>query len=390
MTERLYYTDGHCARFVSRVASCEACEGGYDVRLERTAFFPGGGGQEADSGTLGGMRLLALRETEDGDIAHILPAPLEPGSETEGALDWDVRFARMQSHSGEHIVSGTVHRLFGYDNVGFHMGRDFMTLDFSGELSPKDIARVELESNRAVWRDAPVRTLLPRTEELEKYDYRSKKELSGQVRLVEIEGVDLCACCAPHVAHTGEVGLIKVLDSVRRREGTRLTVLAGEAAFHDCAAVYVQNSAVSAALSAKRLETAAAVRRVLCEKEEEHSAVTELKKELLRVKAAALRPTEGNMCIFEPDMDAVTLRELVNAGVAVTGGVCAAFSGADGDYRYIIGSRSVDLRSAAREINAAIGGRGGGKSAMIQGSCTATRAEIERYFASGSAKFTDY
>ena len=223
------------------------------------------------------MRLLALRETEDGDIAHILPAPLEPGSETEGALDWDVRFARMQSHSGEHIVSGTVHRLFGYDNVGFHMGRDFMTLDFSGELSPQDIARVELESNRAVWRDAPVRTLLPRPEELEKYDYRSKKELSGQVRLVEIEGVDLCACCAPHVAHTGEVGLIKVLDSVRRREGTRLTVLAGEAAFHDCAAVYVQNSAVSAALSAKRLETAAAVRRVLCEKEEEHSAVTELK-----------------------------------------------------------------------------------------------------------------
>ena len=193
MTERLYYTDGHCARFVSRVASCEECEGGYDVRLERTAFFPGGGGQEADSGTLGGMRLLALRETEDGDIAHILPAPLEPGSETEGALDWDVRFARMQSHSGEHIVSGTVHRLFGYDNVGFHMGRDFMTLDFSGELSPQDIARVELESNRAVWRDAPVRTLLPRTEQLEKYDSRSNKELCGQVRLMEIEGVDLCA-----------------------------------------------------------------------------------------------------------------------------------------------------------------------------------------------------
>ena len=235
-----------------------------------------------------------------------------------------------------------------------------------------------------------MRTLLPRPEELGKYDYRSKKELSGQVRLVEIEGVDLCACCAPHVAHTGEVGLIKVLDSVRRREGTRLTVLAGEAAFHDCAAVYVQNSAVSAALSAKRLETAAAVRRVLCEKEEEHSAVTELKKELLRVKAAALRPTEGNMCIFEPDMDAVTLRELVNAGVAVTGGVCAAFSGADGDYRYIIGSRSVDLRSAAREINAAIGGRGGGTGTMIQGSCRASRAEIEQYFASAAAKFTDY
>ena len=382
--------DGHCARFVSRVASCEACEGGYDVRLERTAFFPGGGGQEADSGTLGGMRLLALRETEDGDIAHILPAPLEPGAETEGALDWDERFARMQSHSGEHIVSGTVHRLFGYDNVGFHMGRDFMTLDFSGELSPKDIARVELESNRAVWRDAPVRTLLPRPEELGKYDYRSKKELSGQVRLVEIEGVDLCACCAPHVARTGEIGVIKVIDSMRHRGGTRLTVLAGEAAYRDYAAVHVQNSAVSAALSAKRLETALAVRKALAEREELRSALTALKKELLGLKAASLVPTEGNMCLFEPDMDPVTLRELVNAGVAVTGGVCAAFSGADGDYRYIIGSRSVDLRSAAREINAAIGGRGGGTGTMIQGSCRASRAEIEQYFASAAAKFTDY
>lgn len=382
--------DGHCARFVSRVASCEACEGGYDVRLERTAFFPGGGGQEADSGTLGGMRLLALRETEDGDIAHILPAPLEPGAETEGALDWDVRFARMQSHSGEHIVSGTVHRLFGYDNVGFHMGRDFMTLDFSGELSPKDIARVELESNRAVWRDAPVRTLLPRPEELGKYDYRSKKELSGQVRLVEIEGVDLCACCAPHVARTGEIGVIKVIDSMRHRGGTRLTVLAGEAAYRDYAAVHVQNSAVSAALSAKRLETALAVRKALTEREELRSALTALKKELLGLKAASLVPTEGNMCIFEPDMDAVTLRELVNAGMEAAGGVCAAFSGADGDYRYIIGSRNVDLRAAAREINAAISGRGGGTGTMIQGSCRASRAEIEQYFASAAAKFTDY
>ena len=390
LTERLYYMDGHCARFVSRVASCEACEGGYDVRLERTAFFPGGGGQEADSGTLGGMRIARLAETEDGDIAHILPGPLEPGTEVEGTVDWDVRFARMQSHSGEHIVSGTVHRLFGYDNVGFHMGENAMTLDFSGELSPQDIEAVELEANRAVWRNVPVRTLLPGREELKALDFRSKKELAGQVRLVEIEGVDLCACCAPHVARTGEIGVIKVIDSMRHRGGTRLTVLAGEAAYRDYAAVHVQNSAVSAALSAKRLETALAVRKALTEREELRSALTALKKELLGLKAASLVPTEGNMCLFEPDMDPVTLRELVNAGVAVTGGVCAAFSGADGDYRYIIGSRNVDLRAAAREINAAISGRGGGTGTMIQGSCRASRAEIEQYFASAAAKFTDY
>ena len=381
LTERLYYNDGHLARFVSRVVSCESCEGGFDVRLEGTAFFPGGGGQEADSGTLGGMRLLSLRETDEGDIAHILPGPLEPGAEVEGVLDWDVRFARMQSHSGEHIVSGTVHRLFGYDNVGFHMGESGMTLDFSGELTPRDIGLVELEANRAVWRDAPVRTLLPGRDELEKLDFRSKKELSGLVRLVEIEGVDLCACCAPHVSRTGEVGLIKVVDYMRHRGGMRLTVLAGEAAYRDCAEVYVQNSSISAALSAKRLETAAAVRRSLAERSEEHSALTALKKELMQLKSAALRPTEGNICIFERDMDMVSLGELVNSGMQLAGGGCAAFCGEDGGYRYIIGSLSADLRSAAGDINAALCGRGGGNKTMIQGSCRAKRADIEAYFA---------
>ena len=282
-------------------------------------------------------------------------------------LDWDVRFARMQSHSGEHIVSGTVHRLFGYDNVGFHMGESGMTLDFSGELTPRDIGLVELEANRAVWRDAPVRTLLPGRDELEKLDFRSKKELSGLVRLVEIEGVDLCACCAPHVSRTGEVGLIKVVDYMRHRGGMRLTVLAGEAAYRDCAEVYVQNSSISAALSAKRSE--------------EHSALTALKKELMQLKSAALRPTEGNICIFERDMDMVSLRELVNSGMQLAGGVCAAFCGEEGDYRYIIGSLSADLRSAAGDINAALCGRGGGNKTMIQGSCRAKRADIEAYFA---------
>ena len=174
--------------------------------------------------------------------------------------------------SGEHIVSGTVHRLFGYDNVGFHMGRDFMTLDFSGELSPQDIARVELESNRAVWRDAPVRTLLPRPEELEKYDYRSKKELSGQVRLVEIEGVDLCACCAPHVAHTGRGwGSSRCSTPCARREGTRLTVLAGEAGVSRLRRRLCAEFGVSAGAFRQAAGDGRGVRRVLCEKEEEHS-----------------------------------------------------------------------------------------------------------------------
>lgn len=379
LTEKLYYSDGHLSRFTARVTSCEKEDGTWAVKLDRSAFFPGGGGQEADEGVLSDMKLLGLRE-EGEDIVHLTPAPLEPGALVEGRIDWPLRFSRMQGHSGEHILSGTVHRLFGYDNVGFHMGEEAITIDFSGELSREDLSRAELEANRAIWRDVPVRTLLPTPGELAAMDYRSKKELTGQVRIVEIEGVDLCACCAPHVSHSGEVGLLKIIDSMRHRGGTRLTLLCGEAALLDYEALHENNAAVSAALSAKRLETGGAIARVMAEQEERRAEFTKLKRELLQLKAAALRPTEGSICIFESDIDMITLRELVNAGSELAGKVCAGFAGTDGDYKYIIGSSSVPLRARAKEINAAIDGRGGGSDAMIQGTSRARREEIERYF----------
>lgn len=379
LTEKLYYSDGHLSRFTARVTSCEKEDGVWAVKLDRSAFFPGGGGQEADEGVLSDMKLLGLRE-EGEDIVHLTPAPLEPGALVEGRIDWPLRFSRMQGHSGEHILSGTVHRLFGYDNVGFHMGEEAITIDFSGELSREDLSRAELEANRAIWRDVPVRTLLPTPGELAAMDYRSKKELTGQVRIVEIEGVDLCACCAPHVSHSGEVGLLKIIDSMRHRGGTRLTLLCGEAALLDYEALHENNAAVSAALSAKRLETGGAIARVMAEQEERRAELTKLKRELLQLKAAALRPTEGSICIFESDIDMITLRELVNAGSELAGKVCAGFAGTDGDYKYIIGSRSVPLRARAKEINAAIDGRGGGSDAMIQGTSRARREDIERYF----------
>lgn len=379
LTEKLYYSDGHLSRFTARVTSCEKEDGTWAVKLDRSAFFPGGGGQEADEGVLSDMKLLGLRE-EGEDIVHLTPAPLEPGALVEGRIDWPLRFSRMQGHSGEHILSGTVHRLFGYDNVGFHMGEEAITIDFSGELSREDLSRAELEANRAIWRDVPVRTLLPTPGELAAMDYRSKKELTGQVRIVEIEGVDLCACCAPHVSHSGEVGLLKIIDSMRHRGGTRLTLLCGEAALLDYEALHENNAAVSAALSAKRLKTGGAIARVMAEQEERRAELTKLKRELLQLKAAALRPTEGSICIFESDIDMITLRELVNAGSELAGKICAGFAGTDGDYKYIIGSRTVPLRARAKEINAAIDGRGGGSDAMIQGTSRARREDIERYF----------
>ena len=385
MTEKIYYSDGECRAFTARAVSCERENGAYSVVLDRTAVFPGGGGQEPDSGSLNGLPIIGLREAGE-TIYHILPGPVEPGSAVEGTVDWAVRFPRMQGHSGEHIFSGTVHRLFGGENVGFHMGSGEMTLDFSCELSPEDIARCELEANRAVWADLPVSSLLPGPEALGGMEYRSKKELSGLVRIVEIPGVDMCACCAPHVAHTGEIGCIKVLDSMRHRGGTRLTLVCGEAAYRDYAALHAANSRVSAALSAKRLETDAAVSRVLGEGAAAHAEITRLRREILSLKAAALPVTEGSLCLFEPELDAVTLRELVNAGMERCSGVCAGFTGGDGAYKYVIGCKAGGLRAGAREINSAISGRGGGSDTMIQGSCSASRREIERFFAGWSAK----
>lgn len=379
MTERLYYFDGHLSRFEARVLSCEAEKDGYAVKLDRTAFFPGGGGQEADEGVLAGQKLLALRE-EGEDIVHVVEKPLEPGAAVTGELDWPLRFRRMQGHSGEHILSGTVHRLFGYDNVGFHMGAADMTIDFSGELDRDDLRRVELEANRAVWRNVPIRTLLPGPDELAHMEYRSKKELTGQVRIVEIEGVDRCACCAPHAASTGEVGCIKVIDSMRHRGGTRLTLICGEQALLDYQLLHENNARVSAALSAKRLETGAAIERYTAEQEERKAEVTRLKRELLRLKSAELRPTEGCICIFEEDMDLITLRELVNEGSELAGALCAGFAGRDGDYKYIIGSRTKPLRAMAKEINSAIDGRGGGSDSMLQGTSRSDRGTIERFF----------
>ena len=379
MTERLYYTDGHLSLFEARVLSCEAEKGGYAVRLDRTAFFPGGGGQEADEGVLAGQKILSLRE-EGEDIIHVVENPLEPGVAVTGELDWPLRFRRMQGHSGEHILSGMVHRLFGCDNVGFHMGEEGMTIDFSVELSREELQRAELEANRAVWRNVPIRTLLPDAQELAHMEYRSKKELTGQVRIVEIEGVDRCACCAPHVAYTGEVGCIKVIDSMRHRGGTRLTLICGEQALMDYRLLHENNARVSAALSAKRLETGAAIERYTAEQEARKTEVTRLKRELLRLKTAALKKSEGCICIFEEDMDLITLRELVNAGSELSDKLCAGFAGRDGDYKYIIGSRTQPLRAMAKEINSAINGRGGGSDSMLQGTSKSDRGTIELYF----------
>ena len=382
MTEKLYYIDSHLKQFEAKVLSCTEGKNCFEVTLDKTAFFPEGGGQLADTGYIGEARVLDVQE-KDGEIIHYVNQPVEPDPVCICTLDWEQRFRRMQNHSGEHIVSGLVHTNYGFSNIGFHMGHDAITIDFDGELSREQLAEVEKEANYAVAANYNIITSFPTAEELKNIEYRSKLELTENVRIVTIENVDVCACCAPHVSRTSEIGLIKILGVERRRrggEGVRVTLLCGLDAYDDYVVKQNNASAVSVMLSAKPNETAEAVRRVMAEQEKQKMRIAELSRELARFRSEAIEATDGNVCIFDDILDEPALREIVNEAVKKCGGIAAVFSGNDeSGYRYIIGSRTVDLRAAAGEINRALCGRGGGKKEMIQGSCSLDRESIINY-----------
>ena len=377
MTEKLFYSDSHLAVFTARVLSCETAKGGFAVVLDRTAFFPEGGGQSADTGALGPVRVLDVQE-RGGEVVHVCDGPLPVGAEVEGRLDFEQRLRRMQNHSGEHIVSGLVHGRFGFDNVGFHMGADCMTLDFSGELSWEALMDIERRANELVRANLPIRAWFPSETELAALDYRSKKELTQAVRLVQIPGVDLCACCAPHVTSTGEIGAVKILDSQRHRGGVRVSVICGMDALALFSAWQESITEISRLLSAKRGEVAPAVRRVLLEQQQTRERCDALSMALVERLAADCASTEGHLVLFDNLLDEIAQRELVNRLMEKCGGLAAVFCGSDeAGWRYIIGSRSLDLRKLTAAVNAAVRGRGGGKPQMITGRASASRLEIE-------------
>lgn len=382
MTEKLYYIDSHMKNFTARVLSCQQVKDRFEVILDRTAFFPEGGGQLADMGKIGNVEVFDAHE-KSGEVVHYVNQPLPVGESFECEIDWLQRFRRMQNHSGEHIVSGLVHNRFGFDNVGFHMGKDAVTIDFDGDISREQLQEIEREANLAVAANLRVSTSFPESEKLKTMQYRSKLELTENVRIVEIEGVDTCACCAPHVYSTAEVGIVKILASERRRrggEGVRVTMLCGLDAWEYLCRIHDNNSAISTLVSAPREETAKAVERILADNEKLKGRVSELGREVAALRSAAIPETEGNICIFENVLDEPALREIVNAAMEKCGGVAAVFSGSDeGGYRYIIGSKNVDLRVNGKVINEGISGRGGGKPEMIQGSCTASAETIKDF-----------
>ncbi|MBE6977910.1 MAG: alanyl-tRNA editing protein [Ruminococcaceae bacterium] len=369
-TVKLYYQDPHLQHFSARVCACEAAKDGFWVTLDATAFYPEGGGQACDLGILGGVRVLDVQEKEDA-ICHLCDRPLTPGQVVEGQLDWARRFDLMQQHSGEHIVSGLVHSMFGHHNVGFHVGSETMEIDFDGPIPPEALAVIETKANEAVWKNLPIRCWYPSREELPNTFYRTKKVLPWPVRIVEIPGYDACACCGTHVTHTGEIGLIKLISSVKFHAGVRITLCCGGRALKLLQQIFEENRQVSQIFSAKMPETAAAARKTAEALAAEKLRANTLQSQLFH-HIAAEYAGQGNVCRFEEDLAPAQLRELADKIADVCGGWAAVLGGSDGNYSICIVSRHGDVKA----IGQALGARGGGKPGFFQGSLQAARQQV--------------
>lgn len=374
-TEKLFYQDAYLKETTAKVLECRKGKHGYEIVLDRTCFYPEGGGQPGDRGTLNGIPVTDTHE-EDGVVLHYTDSPLEPGAEVIAVIDWTRRFDLTQQHSGEHMVSGVVNRIYGYDNVGFHMGADMVTIDFSGELTEQQLRAVETEVNQRIWLDDAVKCWYPSPEELKEIPYRSKKELTGKVRIAEFPGADICACCGTHVAHTGEIGLVKIVSVEKFHSGVRVEMLSGGRALRYLTAVQDQNRQVSQLLSAKVMETAKAVKNLTDEAERLRQQVYAMENAQFAAKAEQLRG-QGNVLVKMDGLSADGVRRAAIAIQETCGGRAAVFSGdEENGYKYAVGEPDGNLRDWVKELNGALQGRGGGKPGFVQGSVAAKWDEI--------------
>ena len=436
MMDKLYEEDSYKKRFGAVVIGCDDIGGGdYRIILDRTAFYPEGGGQRSDTGFLIAecdAAFVKHVKEKNGVIEHIADKPLMSGEPVGGVINWTDRYSRMQNHTGEHIVSGIVRRLFGFENVGFHMGSEYVTIDFDGELAPDDIVNVETLANEAVYGNLPVSARYFSPDAISTIDYRSKKALAGDIRIVTVPGYDACACCGTHVAKTGEVGVIKVVTVQRYKGGSRLSMLCGTDALNDYRFKNAATYNISSLLSAKPGEIVEAVERLQSVADEYKKQLADYKMRYLKIKAEALRSERdtadkvcntGNICVFEDDLDQNLTRqyciylselaplaavfspkgEAASAGVSQkdADAVADGSSGSGGndsdsgnsgsgdiggsgsgecEYRYSICSKEMDARVVGREFNTTFNGRGGGTERMVEGSVTALRGDIEAFF----------
>ncbi len=385
-TQKLYYEDPFLREFSAAVLSCEAAGESWKIVLDRTAFYPEGGGQPADHGVLrtsaGEVPVTDVHE-KNGQILHTCAAPIAAGEAVTGVLDWARRFDHMQQHSGEHIISGILCRLYRCDNVGFHLGAEAVVIDYNAELTWEQVLEAERLANEAVWADREVEITYPSPEALAALEYRSKKELAGRVRIVEFPEADRCACCGTHVASAGQVGLVKVLSCQKFREGVRLEILCGARALGYFGGIYGQVRAIGRRLSVKPLETAAAAERLETELTAAKARIAELEQTAFAAIAAE-QAGRGDVLLFQSPMRPDSLRRLADAVGRSCGGLAAVFSGEGESWSYaLVRADGADISPLVKALNQALRGRGGGRKGFAQGSVRAAQGEIQGFFEKG-------
>lgn len=378
-TQKLYYEDCRLSAFSAVVTGCQKTDKGYAVTLNQTAFYPEGGGQPCDIGMLDDAKVTEVRE-RDEDIVHLCDKPFVPGQTVKGEIDYSRRFDFMQQHTGEHIVSGIVYRRFGFHNVGFHMGADMVTIDFDGILTPEALQEIEDEANAAIWKNLPVVCRYPDPEELKTLPYRSKKELPWPVRIVDVPGYDMCACCGVHTAYTAQVGFLKLFSCVKFRQGVRIEMACGGRALKILSGVWEQNKLVSQAFSAKIMETGAAAQRMKDALAREKYRATGLEKQVMKAIAQSYAGQKDVYC-FAENIAPGALKELAEEISKSSGGRAAVFAGTDGSYQVCIAHTEGDVTAFGKQLTQALHGKGGGRGGFFQGSLQAARKEIEDYFA---------
>ena len=377
-TKPLYDNDSFQKNFEATVISCTPADEGYKIILDQTVFFPEQGGQTSDIGILGDGKVTDV-QIENDEIVHYTNIAYTVGMTVQGEIDWQHRFSKMQQHTGEHLFTGLAHNKFGAENVGFHLSDNTVTLDLNIELDLEKVRLIERLANEAIAEDIPVRAFYPSDEELSQIEYRSKKEIEGAIRLVEIKGIDMCACCAPHVRTTGQVGMLKVVSFNKYKGGTRVYIACGLRALADYNRKMDILSLTYQALNCKEEEIPEKVKALLLDNKQQKYEISEIKAKILMEQIEKYPSEIVDVTIFTEDLDAKNMRDGVNALVEKHEGLCAIFSGNDDDgYNFVIGSRTRDCSAIAVGLRELLGAKGGGSKQMAQGSIMATRSQIEQ------------
>ena len=382
-TVRLYDRDAYARVFEATVISCQEITKEdrrlYEVVLDQTLFFPEEGGQSPDKGVINDIQVTDVQINNE-IITHYLESAIPAGSKVMGRIDWAHRFNNMQQHSGEHVFSGIVHKKFGYDNVGFHLSDQVVTMDFNGVLTAEQVAEIEWEVNQAIAQNVEIVISYPSKDELASIKYRSKIDIEGQVRIVTVTGYDVCACCAPHVRRTGEIGGLKVMSLQNYKGGVRISILCGlralEAFREKCSIV----SDLTAFLTTGQENLVTTVQKLKASNQSLSSELSAAKQQLLNQKLSDIPEDQANVIIFESGIDTKIVRNVVNGLVKKHSGICGLFVGSDSEgYNYVIGSSSQDCKILANTLREKLGAKGGGSPQMIQGSVKATAADIQTW-----------